>query len=106
MRMRYNRYQVMAAAQFIWDNNPSVSDWPACPRGVMDVYEAILAFGRKHGMENMADPDNWCSWTGTGGFMVLITSDDPDSFDIDVYVDPAVGMGGRYVEEFIDEDEQ
>lgn len=106
MRMTYNRYQVMAAAQYIWNYNDAVQRWPSQPRSALDVVEDILAFGRKHGTRNMQRPDSeWTSWSGTGGYMVLFTSDDNDSFNIDVYVDASVGLEGRYVEEFIDEDE-
>jgi hypothetical protein len=106
MKMRYDRYQVMAAAQFIWNNNPSVERWPGRHYSVMHVYETILNFARKHGMENMREPEHWCSTAGIGGFTVLFSSDDEDSFDIDVLVDPAVSIGSRYVEEFIDGDEE
>lgn len=101
MRMRYDRGQVMAAAQFIWDNNPAVRCWPSQPKSALDVFDDIMQFGKRHGVRNMQDPDNWSGWSGTGGYLVMFTSDEDDVFDIDVYVDPAVGNHGQVNEEYI-----
>ena len=104
MKMRYNLQQVMDAAGFIWHFNDSVTEWPDQPKSAMDVVSIILDFARKRGMENMAG-DEWTSWSGTGGFMIIFTSDDDESFAVEVYVDPALINPRRFVEEWIDEEE-
>lgn len=105
MKMRYNLTQVMSVAQFLWNNNPSIELWPVRPRDSMDIFDQILNMARQLGMRNMADPENWNTWTGTGGFVILVTSDEDDAFDVEVFVDAAVGRDCRMVEEYIDEEE-
>lgn len=105
MKMRYNLTQVMSVAQFLWNNNPSIGMWPSQPRDSMDIFDQILSMARQQGVLNMADPDNWIGSTGTGGFIILITSDEEDAFDVEVYVDAAIGRDCRVVEEYVDEED-
>lgn len=100
MIISYNMSQLMAAAEFIWNNNPAVQHWPDQPRSVMDVANGILRTAKRQAEQNVHTwqaSGVWSTFVGTGGYTVILTSDsdfdDVDNIviDLDILVDPAVG---------------
>jgi hypothetical protein len=104
MKMLYNVNQLMKAAEYIWEHNNHVDAWPNKPQSVMDVMRIMLNLAERQGVKNMRDPDNWVSWVGTGGYVLIITSDDPDTFVVEFLIDPNVSNEGRWVHEWIDDE--
>lgn len=116
MIINYNMTQLMAAAEFIWNNNPAVQQWPARPRSVMDVVNDILRTAKRQAEKNVQGwirDGSWSTFVGTGGYTVMLTSDsdfdDMDNIvvDLDILVDPAVGCRSYnfVTQEIHDEDE-
>lgn len=100
MIISYNVAQLTAAAEFIWNNNPSVQHWPDRPGSVMDVANGILRTAKRQAEKNVEGwfrDGSWSTFVGTGGYTVMLTSDsdfdDVDNIvvDLDILVDPAVG---------------
>jgi len=108
------------ASRYIWDNNPSVRNWPSKPESVFDVMKGIQEMMRRDAMKNASlilkekrlnvNLDNeWLDYSGTGGYYFiyeLISDADADEIIIGatILVDPAVGSPNPgYVTEFIDE---
>ena len=94
--INYNLTQLEAAAEFIFENNESVSLWIEQPKSAADVQRIIVEFIRKRVHENMelirdGMADQWADWGGTGGYMILMTTDDDHTVDVEIFVDPAVG---------------
>lgn len=109
MNLNYNVDQVMKAAQYIWDNNPAAPFWPSCPLGPTDIANEILQMAERVAVRNVRNSDRWTSFSGTGGYIIMFSSDDEgeiENIDIDVLVDPAVGLDSRrYVTQTIDLDD-
>jgi hypothetical protein len=107
------------AAAFIWEKNTSVTKWPSEPQNVFDVMKSIQEMIRRGAMNNakviikekqlkVELPDEWHSFTGTGGYYIsyeLVDSDDEEiTIGATILVDPAVSCPNPgYVTEFIDE---
>jgi len=111
------------ASKYIWENNPSVRNWPSKPESVFDVMAGIQKMMRRDAMKNAAvilkerrlnvKLDNeWIDYTGTGGYYFiyeLISDDNADEIIIGatILVDPGVrNPEPGYVTEFIDELEE
>ena len=106
MHLHYDRAQVRAAAEYIWQNNSMIHIWPSQPLHAHDVYEHIIELAVQHIKRNLQS-DYWSNWVITGGFVILVSAldeDDNENFEMDVFVDPNVGNTGRYVSEYFDED--
>lgn len=94
--INYNLTQLEAAAEFIFKNNDSVSLWVERVQSAADVQRVIVEFIRKRVRENMelirdGMADQWNDWAGTGGYTIVMTTDDDHTVDVDIMVDPAVG---------------
>jgi hypothetical protein len=110
------------ASRYIWDNNPSVRNWPSKPESVFDVMEGIQEMMRRDAMKNASVilkekrlnvelNNEWLDYTGTGGYYFiyeLINSTDEEiTVGVTILVDPAVGTPEPgYVTEFVDEIEE
>lgn len=108
MHIRYNLEQVLTAAQFLWDNNPACRNWPSAPIGPNDIVDDILRHAERQAQANAAHPHRWSTFSGTGGYIILFTSDDDlddvQYVDIEVYVDSAVGVENRrYIEQYVED---
>jgi hypothetical protein len=108
------------ASKFVWENNPSVRNWPSRPESVFDVMKGMQKMMRKDALKNAALilkerrlnvklDDEWLDYTGTGGYYFiyeLISDEDSDEIIIGatILVDAAVGNpDAGYVTEFIDD---
>jgi hypothetical protein len=106
--IHYNFSQLEKAAEFIFNNNSSCCVWPSPACSAYDVRIQIEQMIRRVAAENMVSPSaerdaNWTTWTGTGGFFLVFTSDDDYSIDVSIYVDPAIGTNTyRYMTEVVD----
>jgi hypothetical protein len=106
----YSLDQLEQAASFIFHHNKSIEYWPSQPRNVQDVQKTIMDLIYRTAATNMApkryaDPTEWCSWTGVGGYTLIFTTDGPGQIDVEISVDPAIGIPGfRQVSDVIDDD--
>lgn len=108
------------ASRYIWENNPSVRNWPSRPESVFDVMAGMQEMMRRDALKNAAlilkerrlnvTLDNeWLDYTGTGGYYFiyeLISDEGSEEIIIGatILVDAAVGNPDPgYVTEFIDE---
>lgn len=110
------------ASRYIWENNPSVRNWPSKPESVFDVMKGIQEMMRSAAIKNatlilkekrlnVELNEEWVSFTGTGGYYLsyeLINSDDEEiTLGATILVDPAVGNPEPgYVTELVDEIEE
>jgi len=107
------------AAKYIWENNPSVRNWPSRPTSVFDVMHGMQEMMKETVSRNAAIiikekelntelNNEWISFTGTGGyyfsFELIDSTDDEINVGVTILVDPAVSSPDRgYVTELIDE---
>jgi hypothetical protein len=120
VNISYPLVQLHETARFIWENNPSVRNWPSKPESIFDVMHGIRDMMRRDAMRNAQiikkeqklkvnlDAE-WVTYTGTGGYYFLyeLRSDDTEE-DITIcatiLVDLSVGhTESGYVTEFVDE---
>jgi hypothetical protein len=110
------------ASRYIWDNNPSVRNWPSKPESVFDVMEGIQEMMRRDAMKNASVilkekrlnvelNNEWLDYTGTGGYYFIYelidSTDEEITVGVTILVDPAVGTPEPgYVTEFVDEIEE
>jgi hypothetical protein len=110
------------ASRYIWDNNPSVRNWPSKPESVFDVMEGIQEMMRRDAMKNASVilkekrlnvelNNEWIDYTGTGGYYFIYelidSTDEEITVGVTILVDPAVGTPEPgYVTEFVDEIEE
>jgi len=93
--IRYDLTQLEAAADFIFENNDSVSLWPERVTSAADVQRLIIDFIRLHAHQNMirvksGNANSWTGCVGTGGYMIIMTTDNDRTVDVEIFVDPAV----------------
>jgi len=110
------------ASRYIWDNNPSVRNWPSKPESVFDVMEGIQEMMRRDAMKNASVilkekrlnvelNNEWLDYTGTGGYYFIYelidSTDEEITVGVTILVNPAVGTPEPgYVTEFVDEIEE
>jgi hypothetical protein len=122
INISYTLAALHEAAKFIWDNNDKVKLWPSEPKNAIDVMSGIKEMMISGALTNAKlilkerrlkteFPDDWLSYTGTGGYYFLyeLISDDLDRITIGatILVDPAVSHpAAGYITELIDDIEE
>jgi hypothetical protein len=116
----YNMTSLQEVAQFILENNTSVSKWPEPPKNAFelmrqmkdhvyrDVRKNVKVLEREK-QEGMSLSDGWVNMTGTGGYTILYSLEDQKDdwvyISVDFLVDPAVSKESTFVTESLDFDE-
>jgi hypothetical protein len=120
VNISYPLAQLHETARFIWENNPSVRNWPSKPESIFDVMHGIQDMMRRDAMRNaqiikkeralkVSLDAEWVTYTGTGGYYFLyeLQSDDTEediTIGATILVDLSVGhTESGYVTEFVDE---
>jgi hypothetical protein len=111
------------ASNFIWENNPSVKNWPSRPESVFDVMQGMRDMMKRDALRNATVilkekrlqvqlHNEWLDYTGTGGYYFiyeLISDEDSEevTIGVSILVDPAVGSPDKgYVTEYVDKIEE
>jgi len=116
--LSYKMAALHEAARFIWENNPSVLNWPSAPKSVFDVMADIRSMMTKGAISNakvLLDEKatgaiiehEWSSFNGTGGYYAvyeLINQDENEiNIGVDILVDPGVNHPNPgYVNEIVE----
>lgn len=119
VNVSYPNAALHEAARFIWESNASVTRWPSNPTSVFDVMKDIREMIRRGALSNAKVilkekqlkvdlPDEWTSFTGTGGYYISYELEDSNDKEITIgatiLVDPAVSHPHPgYTTEFVDE---
>lgn len=120
VNISYSLSQFHETARFIWENNPSVRNWPSKPESVFDVMSGIQDMMKRDAMRNAQIikkertlkvnlDTEWVTYTGTGGYYFLyeLQSDDTEediTIGATILADLSVGHSeSGYVTEFVDE---
>lgn len=118
IKLSYSLTALQMAAQYIWEKNTSVTQWPCKPKSVIDVMDRITSMMRESALKNAnvivrekelsTDlASEWNTFTGTGGFYLLFelydAGEDEISIGVDILIDPSVGHAEpAYVSELVD----
>ena len=116
----YNMTSLQEVAQFILENNASISKWPNPPKNAFelmrqmkdhvyrDVSKNVKTLEREKA-EGVSLQDEWVNMTGTGGYTILYSLEDQKDdyvyMSVDFLVDPAVSKESTFVTESLDFDE-
>lgn len=122
VNISYPLEQLHATAKYIWENNPSVGNWPSEPKSVFDVMSQMVGMMHRDAISNskiiikerhlkVKLDDEWVSYTGTGGYYFLyeLENEDENSITIGVTILADLAVGNKntgYVTEFIDNIEE
>lgn len=100
------------AANFVWNNNRHVTNWPSSPRSVLDVMaqikEHMLQIAKQNAIilnceANDIDAEPWIGHTSTGGYMMVFSvvdqTDDHVVLNVDILVDPGLCCESEFVTE-------
>ncbi len=97
MKISYDKRALNAAAEYIWNNNTVVRDWPDKPTSVKEVKHIIKTFMVEAALKNATyiksvkngkTRGKWVSWTGTGGYFFIFSTDDDVTIDVEILVSP------------------
>jgi len=82
VNLSYALAELHEASNYIWENNPSVKNWPSGPTSVFDVMNGMRDMMKRDALKNAAlilkekklgvsCDNNWVSYSGTGGYYFL-----------------------------------
>jgi hypothetical protein len=96
VKIRYNAHELLAAANYIWTHNKKVTNWPSKPTTSQEVAYLIKQHMIEIAIKNASTlkqgytgNHDWINWTGTGGYMFTLTTDDDDTIDVNIFVSPS-----------------
>lgn len=106
IKIYYCNIQLLKTAQFIWQNNPYVRNWPARINSVEKLASYIKSMAyvqaKKNAISLVNNTEDWVSYIGTGGFSIHFSSEyRPGDIYVDIsiqfLVDAAVGVSSDYL---------
>lgn len=119
VKVHYSALALHAAAEYIWNNNPSVKTWPNNPQSIFDIIKDIKKLIKKylkHNIKSLKEEmltgrctlEDWVSHVSSGGYTLLFilddASDDEINITVEITVNPAINAPaeacGYMIEDF------